>query len=249
MGFETTLVLDSSTASGIASNFTVYFNPPIELDNTKTYELALISANIWYSWHNIHEKNNKFRYSPDNGSNWVDVVLPNGAYNIIDINAGIKRLIEAKGYKPDNINIEPDYNTLKSRIVLAENYKVDFQDKNSAGNLRSILGFDSKLLDKNGSHDSDKPVDITPINSVSIRCSLINSSYINGSLTNIIHSFSPTSPPGYLMNIQPRNLIYLPITKQSQISELSIRITDQSGKEIDLDGERTSFYISLKEQK
>ncbi len=248
MGFETTLVLDSSTASGISSNFTVYFNPPIELDTTKTYELALISANIWYSWHNIHKRNNKFRYSPNNGSTWVDIRLPSGAYNIIDINAGLKRLIEAKGHKPDNISIEPDYNTLKSRIVLAENYQVDFQDKNSAGNLRSILGFDSELLDKDGSHDSDNIVDITPINSVSIRCSLINSSYINGSLTNIIHSFSPTSPPGYLMNIQPRNLIYLPITKQSQISELSIRITDQRGEEINLNGERTSFYISLKEQ-
>ena len=194
------------------------------------------------------QKNNKFRYSP-NGSTWVDLTLPPGAYNIIDINAGIKRLIKTKGHDPDNITIEPDYNTLKSRIILANNYQVAFQDKNSKGNLRSILGFNSKALTTNGDHDSDNLVDITPINSITIRCSLINSSYINGSLTNIIHSFSPTTPPGYLMNVQPRNLIYLPITRQSQISQVSIRITDQSGNEIDLNGERTSFYISLREQK
>ena len=70
MPFQTTLFLDASSASGVSSNFTVYFNPPIELGVTKTYELALISTNIWYSWHNITTKNNKFRYSPD-GSVWV----------------------------------------------------------------------------------------------------------------------------------------------------------------------------------
>ena len=55
MPFQT-LFLGSTSASGVSSNFTVYFNPPIELGVTKTYELALISANIWYSWHNITAK-------------------------------------------------------------------------------------------------------------------------------------------------------------------------------------------------
>ena len=75
MPFQTTLFLDSSSASGVSSNFTVYFNPPIELGVNKTYELALISANIWYSWHNITAKNNKLRYSPD-GSVWVNLAVP-----------------------------------------------------------------------------------------------------------------------------------------------------------------------------
>ena len=169
--------------------------------------------------------------------------------DFVDINAEIKRLVKAKGHDPDNISITPNYNTLKSRITLAGNYKVDLRDKSSSGNLRSVLGFNSKLLSKNGDHDSDRPVNITDINSVAIRCNLIDSSYINGSLTDIVHSFSPTVPPGYLMNVQPRNLIYLPINKQSMISQMTIRITDQSGNEINLNGERTTFYISLREQK
>ena len=75
MPFQTRLFLDSSSASGVSSNFTVQFNPPIKLGVTKTYELALISANIWYSWHNITAKKNKFRYSPD-GSVWVNLASP-----------------------------------------------------------------------------------------------------------------------------------------------------------------------------
>ena len=126
---------------------------------------------------------------------------------------------------------------------------MDLRDGNKSGNLRSVLGFNSKILSKNGDDDSDRPVNITDINSVTIRCNLIDSSYINGSLTDIVHSFSPTVPPGYLMNVQPRNLISLPINKQSMISQMTIRITDQSGNEINLNGERATFYIGLREQK
>ena len=60
--FLTALFLDSSSSSGVSSNFTVYFYPPIEFGVTKTYELTLISAGIWYSGHNITAKNNKFQY-------------------------------------------------------------------------------------------------------------------------------------------------------------------------------------------
>ena len=113
MSFQTTLFLDSSSASGVSSNFTVYFKPPIELGVAKTYELALISANIRYSLYNITAKNNQFRYRPD-GSVWVNLAVPPGTYNIVDINAEIKRLVKAKGHDQDNISITPNYNTLKS---------------------------------------------------------------------------------------------------------------------------------------
>ena len=99
---------------------------------------------------------------------WVNLAVPPGAYNIVDINAEIKRLVKAKGHDPDNISITPNYNTLKSRITLAGNYKVDLRDGNkssqsSSGNLRSMLGFNSKLLSKNSDHNSDRPVNITDI--------------------------------------------------------------------------------------
>ena len=88
-----------------------------------------------------------------------------------------------------------------------------------------MLGLNSKLLSKNGDHDSDRPVNIMDINSVAIRYYLIDSSYINGSLTDIVHSFSPTVPLGYIMTVQPRNFIYLPLNRQSMISQMTICIT------------------------
>ena len=247
--FETSLFLDSQNAQGLSSNFAVHYYPPIELDITKTYELALISAEIWYSWHNVNKTNNKFRYSPDNGTSWIDLTIPPGAYNIEDIGAEIKRLIKSKGHDPDNVTLTANYNTLKSRISLAGNYQVDLRDDKSAGNLRRLLGFTSQLLSQDGDHDGENPVDITSVNSVHIGCSLVSSAYVNGASSNVIQSFSPSVPPGYLMTIQPRYPIYLPITKQSEISALSIRIADQSGKEIDLNGERVTMHLSLREKK
>ena len=85
---------------------------------------------------------------------------PGCIYNIVDINAEIKRLVKAKGHDPDNISNTPNYNTLRSRITLAGNYKVDLSNKSLSGNLRSVLGFNSKLLSKNGDNDSDRPVNI-----------------------------------------------------------------------------------------
>ena len=99
-----------------------------------------------------------------------DLAVPPGAYNIVDINVEIKRLVKAKGHDPDNISVTPNYNTLKSRITLAGNYKVDLRDGNKSGKLRSVLDFNQKLLSKNGDHDSDRPVNITDINSVAIGC-------------------------------------------------------------------------------
>ena len=243
------IVFDLRGCHRFVFKFHRLLQPPIELDAAKTYELALISANIWYSWHNIAPKNNKFRYSPSgDGSAWVDLSIPPGAYNITDINVELKRLIRTKGHDPDSISLTPNYNTQRSRITLANSYKVDLRDEKSRNNLRSLLGFNSKLLSGNGDHDGDTPVDITIINSVVIRCSLINSSYINGSLTDIVHSFSPDKSPGCLLDIQPKNLIYLPMDRRSDISRLTIKVTDQTGREIDLHGERTTLYISLREQ-
>jgi len=39
------------------------FNPPIELDCTRKYEMALVNLETYYSFPNISDENNVFRYS------------------------------------------------------------------------------------------------------------------------------------------------------------------------------------------
>jgi len=40
------------------------FNPPIELDRTRKYEMALVNLETDYSFPNLSHENNVFRYSP-----------------------------------------------------------------------------------------------------------------------------------------------------------------------------------------
>ena len=48
-------------------NFNTRFNPKLELDRDKVYEIALVNLETYYSFPNIDETNNIFLYSPDNG--------------------------------------------------------------------------------------------------------------------------------------------------------------------------------------
>ena len=68
------------------TNFNTRFNPNIELDEDKVYEIALVNLETYYSFPNINETNNIFVYSPDNGNSWVKIKIPEGSYEIDDIN-------------------------------------------------------------------------------------------------------------------------------------------------------------------
>ena len=46
------------------------FNPIIQLDQNKKYEMALVNLETYYSFPNIDASNNIFRYSPDAGKTW-----------------------------------------------------------------------------------------------------------------------------------------------------------------------------------
>ena len=105
--------------SGNKSNFNTRFNPKLELDRDKVYEIALVNLETYYSFPNIDETNNVFVYSPDNGNSWVKIKIPEGSYEIDDINNTIQHEMEKRGhYDPINedyyINISANSNTLKS---------------------------------------------------------------------------------------------------------------------------------------
>jgi hypothetical protein len=234
-------LFDSTTGYGTSQNFRVIYNPPLQLDQTKQYVIGLISADIWYLWYNVNSTNNILKYY--NGTMWKVTVLLPGAYNILDINTEIKRLITANGDVADNITIIPNYNTLKCRIKIRGSYQIDFTAESS---IRTVLGFNSKILSTNGTFDGDTNVNITDINSLLIRCSLVSGSYINGSSSDCLYNFSPNLPPGSLISVRPFQIIYLPIDNCYSISEICMRITDQSDREVDLNGERVTYYLHLK---
>ena len=237
------LFFDSRKAQGKSENFITTFYPPLQLDINKNYEVSLINAQIWYSWHNITTNNNKFFYSIGKG-NSKQLKIPPGSYNIEDLNTEIKHLIEQNGDDKNSITITPNYNTLRSRIELKNNYKVDFRKPGSIGKM---LGFGLSFLKVNGVHDSTHVVNISNINSLQIHCSLINGSYINGISSDLLYTISPNVPPGYLIQVEPKKNVYAPIKNLSQIDSVRFSIKDQDSNFVDMKNERVTYYIHLKE--
>jgi len=57
----------TSTQIVVSENSTkikMNFNPPLEFDRTRKYEMALVNLETYYSFPNLSDENNVFRYSP-----------------------------------------------------------------------------------------------------------------------------------------------------------------------------------------
>ena len=92
-----------------------------------------------------HWRKTIFRHN--NGTKGIRIQGPPGAYNITDFNLPIKRLMKWNGDDKDSINIQHNYNILKSRIIFAHIYQNNFTIKIE---FRYLLAFDTKRLGEDG---------------------------------------------------------------------------------------------------
>ena len=229
------------------SSFNTGFNPKLELDRDKVYEIALVNLETYYSFPNIDETNNVFVYSPDNGNSWVKIKNPEGSYEIDDINNTIQQEMEKRGHHdPINedyyINISANYNTLKSVLILEKDYQVDFNHQNS---LAKVLGLTNAKYSE-GFHESENVVNILSINSILVNIDIISGSYVNGTTKNTIYSFFPKVSPGYKIIETPVNLLYLPIMLDT-IDRLGVSITDQDDHLLNLRNEILTIRFHIRE--
>ena len=72
--------------SGNTTRFTTNFDSPLTLTSSSSYEVALVNLETWYSFPNIDSTNNVLRYSSDNGATWHEVRIPEGSYELKDLN-------------------------------------------------------------------------------------------------------------------------------------------------------------------
>ena len=233
--------------SGNQSGFNTIFNPKIELDMKKVYEIALVNLETYYSFPNIDDSNNIFVYSHDQGQTWTKIKIPTGSYEIGDLNQTIRFEMEKVGHydevnQESYINIAANSNTLKSILIIGQGYQVDFNQPN---NLSKVLGFTGKKYIE-GFHESEKPVNILSIDSIFVNIDIIDGSYVNGKTKNTIYSFFPDVGPGFKIIESPVNLVYLPILPYT-IQNLSLSITDQDENLLNLRNEKLTIRFHIRE--
>lgn len=234
--------VSSGDSLGKPWNHSFQFTPSINLPEKSS--IALNGIRMWNNLRNISATrgNNTFKYSID-GITYKTVVLQDGTYSIENINTAVQGLITAQGDVGTNVIITGNYSTLKCDITLLGGYTIDF----TTSTIRNILGFDAVIV--NSSSSGANVVDITNgITSFSVNLNIIDpeGSFLNGKSSDSVFVFSPDVSPGSLINQQPSNLLYIPISSTS-IQRFSITLTDQNGRLLTDLGEteavNTSFVI------
>ena len=142
-----------------------------------------------------------------------------------------------------DITISPNFNTGLVDIVLSNNFQLRF----TSSTFHNLLGFNAVTL-TNASNSSTKAVDITNgITSINIRCSIATGSIdADGNSSDIIFSFTPTVSPYSYISRTPTNPIYLPINTQNTITSITMRVTDNLNRDLDLRGEPVNYSLHLR---
>ena len=169
-----------------------------------------------------------------------------GIYEVIDLNNTLNYIL------PDvvKVNITIDDIRLKSNLKVTQT--LIFTEKSF---FYTILGFTqshSYPLDDidgfyqliAGSFESDKPINITGIDKIHLKCDCIQGSIVNGIREPILYSFALSSPPGYKIYEEPRVKLFKKINKPV-LSHITFYFEDDDHKTVDFNGETISFTCQL----
>ena len=95
-----------------------------------------------------------------------------------------------------------------------------------------------------GSYQSNKPINITGIDKIHLKCDCIQGSIVNGIREPILFSFAVSSPPGHKIYKEPRVKLFKKVNK-SVLSHTMFYFEDDDHKPVDFNNETVSFTCQL----
>ena len=188
--------------------------------------MALANLRIYYTWKNVKStyNNNKFKISAPTWNETFD--LPDGSYNISEIQDYIEYIIKNHEKIVENAPILIYANTINNRIVfkIKSGYKLELLSKETMKLLRST----SSII------DADKYSENVPrlenVEVVLVHCNLVNNSYQQHS--RVLFTFAPTKRYGQLVSVSPHSLVFLK-TMNTEFSDQNN--TDQNNNALEIE--------------
>ncbi len=146
--------------------------------------------------------------------------------------------------KDSSFNITINLSIFKVAIQQDPNkMRVDFSKANT---FRSLLGFRSRELTQ-AYNLADDTAQITTASSILIKCSITEGSYHNGEESNILFSFpSYLVPTGFMINVTPPSMVYLPVIT-NVINSITFSIIDDNGNLLDFKDEKMALAIHIRQ--
>ena len=213
-----------------------------ELKNVKYNDLEDLVYRMRLSYYEIMDILD-LKYIPTKRTGYS---LNPGIYEVIDLNNTLKHIL------PDNVKINITIDDIRLKSNLKINQTLIFTERSF---FYTILGFtqsrsyplddiDSHYQLIAGSYKSDKPINITGIDKVHLKCDCIQGSIVNGIREPILYSFGLDQPPGYKIYKEPKVKLFKKINK-SVLSHITFYFEDDDHKAVDFNGETLSFTCQL----
>ena len=164
--------------------------------------MALANLSIYYTWKNVKStyNNNKFKILAPTWNETFD--LPNGLYNISEIQDCIEYIIKKHEAIGENAPILICANTINNRTVfkIKSGYKLELLSKETM----KLLGSTSSII--NADKNSENVPRLENVEVVFVHCNLVNNSYQQHS--RVLFTFVPTKRYGQLISISPHSLVF-----------------------------------------
>ena len=177
---------------------------------------------------------------------WTGYSLNPGIYEVVDLNNSSKYIL------PDNVKVSVTIDDVKLKSNLKTNQTLIFTEKSF---FHTFLGFNrsrSYPLDDikgfyqliAGLYKSDRPINITGIEKIHLKCDCNNGSIVNGFREPILYSFALSSPPGHKIYKEPRIKLFKMVNK-SVLFHITFYLEDDDYKPLDFNNETVSFTCQL----
>ena len=208
----------------------------LDLKNPNKH-MALANLSIYYTWKNVKSiyNNNKFKISVPSSNETFD--LPDGLYNISEIQDYIKYIIKKHETISENAPILIYANTINNRIVfkIKSGYKLELLSKETM----KLLGSTKDTIDAD--KNSENVPKLGNVEVVLVHCNLVNNAYQQHS--RVFFTFVPTKQYGQLISISPHSLVFLK-TMNTDFSEIEIWFTDQNNNVLETE-DNVNIYLII----
>ena len=165
-----------------------------------------------------------------------------GIYEVSDLNNTLKYI------SPDNVKVSCTIDDIRLKSNLKTNQTLIFTEKSF---FYTILGFTRShfypLDDIDGFYQliagsckSNRPINITGIDKIHLKCDCIQGSIVNGKREPILYTSALSSPPSHKIHKEPRVKLFKKINK-SVLSHIMFYFEDDDYKPVDFHGETISF--------
>ena len=165
--------------------------------------IALSNLSIYYTWKNIKSSynNNKFKIS---APTWNDKFeLPDGSHSVSDIQDYFEYILKKHGENTDKPSVLIYVNKIENRVTfkIKDGYSLEL----STLETLKLLGSTKSKITKNKNSENVPHLEITEV--VLLRCNIVNNDYQQDS--RVLYTLVPNKPFDRLLEISPRNRIFL----------------------------------------